>query len=200
MAEDFKQTWWDENLGTLMKDFLGWVGDHHAMSKKFVRNYVESRGYRSIVDIGCGPATEFTGYKEDRYRISWVGVDSSSILHKRAVDNKVPVLLGEVNNLPLPDKSRDVAFSRHVLEHLPNFKDALREHIRVASKEVIVVFFMPPTDATVEYNYTPSANLHHNRYCKKDIEEFCRLSKRVKSVRWQSLPPHESVMFIDVSG
>src|SRR5437667_151849 len=42
-----------------------------------------------------------------------------------------------------PDKSWDVVYSRHVVDHMASFEDALDEHCRVAKKLVIIVLWRP---------------------------------------------------------
>lgn len=184
MAERFNQTWWDKNLSQKFEEFKGWVGDFNAESKVFTRNFVKQRNHKSIVDFGCGPATEYFGYKNDGYDISYMGVDSSWVLYSHITGQGVPAIHSPVEEVALPDSSFDVAFSRHVLEHLPTFRECLGEMIRVGKKEVVNVFFIEPTMEPEKIDFYEPDQLFHNRYNKKDVTEFCLSNPKVVSVHW----------------
>jgi ubiquinone/menaquinone biosynthesis C-methylase UbiE len=182
--ENFNQTWWDKNLESRLNEFIGWVGDENRHSKVFIRKYVISKAYKSLVDLGCGTASEFFGYKKDYPELKYLGVDSSSFLNKRGMELGVPMLRSNIENVNLLDSSYEVAFSRHVLEHQPSYKNGLNELIRIASKEAIHVFFIPPQEAPEHIDYNATENLYNNRYNLKDIENYIKNNKKVKSFDW----------------
>ena len=197
--ERFKQTWWDSNLSKKFEEFKSWIGDYTAHSKVFVRQYVEGKQYKSIVDFGCGPATEFFGYKNDGYSITYIGVDSSEVLNKFITSQGVTAILAEIEEVPLPDSCTDVAFSRHVLEHLPTFRLALSEMIRIGEKEVINVFFIPPTNEFEKIDFHAPDQLYHNRYNRKEVEDFCKTNPKVKSLRWEKINEKEEILFLELN-
>jgi ubiquinone/menaquinone biosynthesis C-methylase UbiE len=192
---DFKQTWWDENLAKRFDEFESWVGPSGAMSKAFFRIYVKDKGYTSLIDLGCGPASEFFGYEEEYPELKYLGVDSSKFLYLRNTSMGIPMLLSEAHTVPLPDNDSDVVFCRHVLEHQPTFKPVLQEMIRLASKEAIHVFFLIPGHGEI-INYDPPQNLFHNVYDKKEIEDFLKKHKDVDSFSWIPLTKTEEALSI----
>lgn len=192
--KNFKQTWWDLNLQSKMETFKSWIGDYNAESKVFIREYVKNNNYSSLADFGCGVATEFFGYKNDNYNIKYLGIDSSVILNKKNIELNVPMLLSDVNKTELNDNEYEVSFSRHVLEHQPTYKDSLTEMIRVASKEVIHVFFIKPEKELI--NYDLDLNLYHNTYDKSEIEKFCLDNKKVKNIKWIDINNKECSLHI----
>lgn len=194
MTERFAQTWWDKNLGQKFNEFKSWIGDSTAESKVFVRKYVAEQGFKSIVDFGCGPATEYFGYKNDNYDIQYMGVDSSWVLYSHITSQGVPALHSPVEEVAIPDSSFEVAFSRHVLEHLPTFRECLGEMIRVGQKEVINVFFIEPTEEAQKIDFYEPDQLFHNRYNLKDIEDFCNENPKVKSLRWVRINTKEVML------
>ena len=198
---DFKQTWWDANLTNHFDTFKGWIGDFNAQSKVFVRGYVKSKGYTSIVDCGCGPATEYFGYKNDKYDIDYMGVDSSEFLFNHVKNLGVPAILSPIENISaIADSSYDVAFSRHVLEHLPTYKKGLAEFIRIGRKEVINVFFKKPVDGADIIDFNPELNLYHNSYGKAGIEDFLKSSPKVASWSWHEINEQECALIIIMNG
>ena len=116
------QTWWNQNLsnGKIMDQFKNWIGDYSAQSKVVMRQYIISKGYKSIADVGCGVATEYDGYKNEGYQIDYVGIDSCSILVNNNKSIGIPMIESNCEKIPLPDNSVDVAYSRHVFEHQQN--------------------------------------------------------------------------------
>lgn len=193
---EFKQTWWDNNLKNKFSEFAGWVGDYNAESKIFVRNYIRKRGFKTLVDCGCGPATEFFGYKNDGYDIQYLGVDSSEFLIDLLKKKEVPVIKCSIDKIDLEDSSYEVAFSRHVLEHQPEFTAGLSEFIRIAKKEVVNVFFIKPTTEYQKIDYDPRENLFHNRYNLNDIEWFLSNNSKVSSWEWMNVNSSECVLVV----
>lgn len=196
MENNFKQTWWDDNLNTHMGIFKTWIGDFNAQSKVKIRNHVFEKNYKSIADFGCGVATEYYGYKNDAYEIDYIGIDSSVILNEKNKSEGVPMILSDVDNVPLNDNSYEVSFSRHVWEHQPSYKPCLDEMIRIAEKEVIHVFFIKPNVEII--NYDPTQNLYHNTFDKNEIENYCYENNKVKNVYWLDINEQECSIHIEL--
>ena len=53
------------------------------------------------------------------------------------------IVNSSLHKIDQPDKSWDVVYSRHVVDHMQSFEDALDEHCRVAKKLVIIVLWQP---------------------------------------------------------
>jgi ubiquinone/menaquinone biosynthesis C-methylase UbiE len=195
---EFKQTWWDDNLTDRYDEFASWVGDSNSRSKVFFRNYIKEKKYTSLVDIGCGNATEFFAYQKEYPELKYTGVDSSIILNERNSKLGVPMVLASAENTRLASDFAEVAFSRHVLEHQPKFQPVLTEIIRIASNIAIHIFFIPPSDNSEHIGYDSSQNLYHNRYSKKDIEEYVTSNPKVKSYEWINIENIESALIVHI--
>jgi len=181
--EKFKQTWWDENLDKQFGSFEIWVGDKTAPSKAYFRNYVKERGYTSLIDMGCGNATEYFAYREEYPDLSYIGVDSSEFLYKKNTEAGVPMMWAVAEHVPMIDGYAEVVFARHILEHQPDFEPVLSEILRLASKEAIVVFFIPPLEEK-QIIYNPDMNLYHNVYSKGEIEKYLMSRRDVADFSW----------------
>lgn len=195
--EIYKQTWWDNNLinENMFKTFLGWVGDSSAVSKKKFREFLKNKNFTSIVDVGCGPATEFFGFAEDGIKINYTGVDSSNYLVNYNKNRNIPMILAEAHDIPVVDNSFEVAFSRHVLEHQPSFKPVLSELVRISSKLAVHIWFHKPEDKEI-IDYDPNQKLYHNFYKKEDIENFLMLNKKVKNIEWLNVDEKENILLV----
>ncbi len=196
--EDFKQTWWDDNLDTMYDEFVSWVGGRDSISKVFFRNYIKEKQYKTLLDLGCGNATEFFAYKDEYPELDYTGLDSSSFLYEKNTSLGVNMVLSPAENTGLPDRSHDVVFSRHVLEHQPDFKPVLTEMMRLSSREAIHVFFIAPGEFPEHIGYDQSQNLYHNRYNKSDIEKFISLNNLVESYEWISISEVECALSIKI--
>jgi len=163
--------WWNKNMNDkMLPTFLNWVEDFNAQSKKMVRNYIISKNYKSILDIGCGLCDTYYGYKNDNYNIEYTGLDNCKYFVDKAKDQNINIIDSDMIKINVPDNSYDVVYGRHILEHLPTYKISLNEFIRIAKFEVIIIFFIKPDDNLEEIRYTDDNDLYHNKYSKNDIE------------------------------
>ena len=193
-----KQTWWDDHLpdANTYNTFIGWLGDDSAASRVWFRNYLKNNPeYLNIIDIGCGPAIDHFAYPKHRIDIKYTGVDSSLYLNERNNDLGINMIQADAHNIPVKDSSYDIAYSRHVLEHQPDFKANLNEMIRVGSKLAVHVFFIKPGD-TEGIDYTSDMNLWHNRYKSKDIEDFLLSNPKVESFEWHDITDTENILIV----
>ena len=164
--------WWNKNMNeSMLSTFTGWVGDYNADSKKKVRDYVILKKYESILDVGCGLCDTYYAYKNDKYEIKYTGLDSCKYFVDKAREQNIDIFESDMNKIDLLNNSYDIVYGRHILEHLPTFKDALSEFIRISKFETIIVFFIKPM-LEEKINYDSALDLYHNIYSKKDIEDF----------------------------
>lgn len=89
---------------------------------------------RSVVDVGCGD-----GYLTHRLaeRFDVTAVDRSDVALARVRCRKIQA---SADDLPLPDRSVDLAFSGEMLEHLPDetLGRAVRELARISRRYVFI--------------------------------------------------------------
>ena len=198
LMKKFKQTWWDDNIKSQFEDFKSWVGTKDAYSKRWARRHVISSGFKSIVDVGCGNATEYFAYKEEAPEIEYLGVDGSEYLYEYNLKAGVPIRCAQADDTRLPVSSYDIAFSRHVLEHQPDFKPVLDELIRIGRKEAMHIFFIRPKDKEI-INYDPKQNLYHNTYIKQEIEQYGNSIPKVSNCYWVELSETEEAFICELN-
>lgn len=80
-----------------------------------------------IVDIGGNDGHTFDGWNRDN--VTTVDIDEYDIPN---------FIKGDAQNLPLEDKSYDIACLNEILEHIPDPVKALKEASRVARKKIII--------------------------------------------------------------
>lgn len=193
------EIWWEQCLGkkVSMDTFRNWLGGIHASSRVAVREHVRSMGYTSILDVPCGVCADYYGFKIDGIQIDYQGIDITPTLVALHWANNIPVVQGSIEDIPFADGQFDVCYARHILEHLDNYEQALLELIRVASKEVLVVFFINPVSNASEINLGAfNGNLlYHNRYDKSEIEKFLVKHPKVSKIEWVEMGP-ESLLHV----
>lgn len=197
------ESWWDKNVDSRMGEFKDWIGSQDFPSKVLSRKYVASQEYKSLLDCGCGLCSEYYGYENDGYRIQYIGLDFCAKLVKISTNKGIDVRLGSLEEIPMLDNSVEIAFARHVLEHMFGYEKALSEMIRVASKEALVVFFIPPVDmvpAASDYlKFDADEEIWHNQYQKAVMEYFVLSNPKVDSISWEELPEtKESILHIKI--
>ncbi|MEU9449096.1 methyltransferase domain-containing protein [Streptomyces sp. NPDC048277] len=93
-------------------------------------------GHR-VLDLGCGPGTDLASLAQAATATGTViGVDHDRAMataaRERTADQRtVSVLLGDLHQLPLPDRTADRARTDRVLQHVADPAGALREAHRV---------------------------------------------------------------------
>jgi ubiquinone/menaquinone biosynthesis C-methylase UbiE len=195
MKNLFKQTWWDNNLQNRFDEYLGWLGDTTAESRVFIRQKIKELKIKSFADFGCGPGLEYHGLKDENYEFEYMGIDSCTHIKDRNESSGIPFVNAPVEKTGLKVSSYELSYSRHVFEHLPTYKDILKEMIRVGSKYAIHIFFIKPGEDE-KISFWEQENLYHNTYSKKDIEDYLSTITKVKSFEWVDINDKEIALIV----
>jgi len=192
--------WWNRNAATRMGDLLNWLGPVGALTRAIMRQHVMDRGYHSMIDVGCGPAIDREGFANVRYAMDYHGVDQCEAFVRAAQDRNLQVQCSTTDSLPFPNRFVELAYCRHVLEHLEQPESTLDEMLRVASKELIVTFFLPPgLEDEPSASDDDGCRVHHNRWSERRICTHLWASDRVRRIRWQPVN-EETMMFVTLDG
>lgn len=131
----------------------------HALAK-IVGSYDDPK----VADVACGTCVNWEVFDMTGTRCRYIGIDRTKGMLEHAAkryNDEIELREGYVQDIPLQDGEVDVVIMRHILEHLQEgYEDAIREGLRVASKELIVVFFLDPSnkDEDVIEESTPDEN------------------------------------------
>jgi ubiquinone/menaquinone biosynthesis C-methylase UbiE len=101
------------------------------------------RGGETVADVGCGNAAYLAELGSRGHAGAVIGVDLSPGM-LRAARNRAPsasLFAGDAGALPLRDNAVDLALAAHMLYHVPDPRDAVRELRRITRDEgqVLVV-------------------------------------------------------------
>lgn len=158
----------------------GGNGPNHPSQLYAIRKYVKPGS--SFLDYGAGSGTTYEALlTRDEPLVKYAGLD---IISKNVewCNERFKTDVFEhnpsIHKIDKPDKSWDVVYSRHVVDHMSSFEEAMDEHLRVAKKLVIVVSWVPLSESdehqiknivdqgkTYENEYT-------NSYSRKKVTEY----------------------------
>ncbi len=98
----------------------------------------------TVLDSGCGEGTLTILLAKKGCIVTGIDLSEPNIAAcmeyavREGVSDRTTFLVGDAENLPVPDTSFEYVVSSHVLEHVPDFAKGSAELRRVAKKQVIV--------------------------------------------------------------
>ena len=142
------KTLWFDTPDTFSLCRGGNNGSNHPSQLYAIKKYVKP--HTSFLDYGSGSGTtlealvywnqlplEYKGLDIIPKNVEWCKE------HFKGYEFEVNKTIHKIDQ---PDKSWDTVYSRHVVDHMASFEDALSEHCRVAKSLVIIVLWVPPGD------------------------------------------------------
>lgn len=194
------EQWWTQNEDKF-DTFDGWLGTCDATSRVLSRQHINKLGYVKILDVPCGTCTEYFGYQQNNMAIDYTGLDITHYLVSRAQSMGINAVEGSIENIPFTDSTFELVYARHILEHLDYYQIALSECIRVAEKEVLVVFFIPPGEDKndkISYAIVDDSGLYHNRYNKETLIEFISQNPKVDHIEWENVDESNNEIILHI--
>ncbi|MBM4053454.1 MAG: glycosyltransferase [Planctomycetes bacterium] len=171
-VEDFLVTdeLWGENQGA---ENIGRV-----LWRKYLKDAISCKNIR-VLEIGFGSGIDYRALENegvfDKGRVKYYGADVTYKFAKHAsmhFKNMKPVLM-DGYHLPFKDRSFDIVYLRHVLEHQSHYEELLSEVFRVCGTDVFINFFIELSDSDIDkINY--DGTWYHNTYSKKKFDLFVK--------------------------
>lgn len=200
--------WWAENLDGRItmengeplttESFKSWMGGPLDEDRKMVRSLIMNEfpldHKVSVLDVGCGACPEYIGLDATYSgRFTYLGIDITLDLVAQALKNGIQAKLGHIENLDMEDNSYDFVNCRHILEHLSNFKHAIKELCRVSKHYVAISFFIQPNDSEsniIDYNPygSGSINIYNNSYSRSLINDYINQLPDIADYEWIKAP------------
>jgi ubiquinone/menaquinone biosynthesis C-methylase UbiE len=173
-----------------LDEFANWWGNEGATSRVLARLHIIHKDYKSMLDVGCGFCTDFDALRRSIPGLEYKAIDISSNFVAAAVAKGICAEVARVQQIPYADCSIELVYARHLLEHLDAYEQALQEMVRVAGKEVMIVFFIAPDQNS--YDKPGMINIggyatYQNKYSRSKMESFLKSLPKVKSFSWQDL-------------
>jgi len=168
-------TWWEKNMSCDKKYTIASQWWDTSSRQFLVENITKTK---NVLDIGCGNGK--FGLMLMEKDIIYKGIDNCSHLVEKCINKNLDVIKCNAECIPEKDNSYEIVTCRHVLEHQETFKKILDEAIRIASKEVWIIFFIKPGKEE-KIVYDKKEDLYHNRYSIRDIKDYLYNNKKVSN-------------------
>lgn len=126
-----------------LEDMKGWCGDYNKPWKREIRKYIQDRKHESVLDVGAGVCSEYYGFKDDGYNISYSATDITSRYVEYSRSKGIDITLSGMEDLPYSDEEFDGCICLDVMTHQLEYEKVIKEMLRVTKKSVIISFFKP---------------------------------------------------------
>lgn len=126
--------------------------NHKTGTDNLGRQHLASivRPYSSVLDVACGTCVNYEVFKNLGVTTKYTGLDLTKnfLAHaKHLYGDEISLQEGSIQQIPFEDGSFDVVIARHIFEHLEDgYEHAIKEVLRVAKKEAVLVFFLDLID------------------------------------------------------
>lgn len=142
-----KQYWWSGARPGLLKKL---EADYRRIALRghiaFITKAAANRTGLDLLDVGCGSATLLGLMKRRGFQV--IGVDFSQEAAAVAeTENGVQVVVGSLEDAAFPAHSFDIVTLFHVMEHVTNPRNVLREVARILRPEGSIVLQVPNIDS-----------------------------------------------------
>lgn len=120
------------------------------MGRRYLASIVGQYDNPTVVDAACGPCVNWEVFKMMGVECQYCGMDrcENFLTYASKQYPEINLVNGYVQEMPFADESVDVVVMRHIFEHLQDgYEAAIREGLRVASKELVLVFFLDLSDS-----------------------------------------------------
>jgi ubiquinone/menaquinone biosynthesis C-methylase UbiE len=171
-----------------------WFRGRQHILETVLRHELNGRSSLDIASLGCGPAEGLLWLNQFAGPAGCVvGIDAEP-LHARQKPPNIEYVIGNIETLPLSDKSFDAVLVLDVLEHLDDDVAGLREAARLVKPEGLLLITVPALPSL--WGGQDVVSNHRRRYVKKTLYQlFNRAALPVPRVTY-----FNTLLFAPVAG
>lgn len=149
-----------------------------SLGRHKVAKLIKEKGLKNVLDIPCSNCVMYEVLKAFIPDIDYYGADLTAQMLDVSKE-LFPELKNQLSRYYIQatgfkDNEFDVVIARHIFEHIPDWRVAMQECMRIALKYVYYIFYLPPReDEHINFVKTASGDYYLNTYREEDvIEEF----------------------------
>lgn len=137
------EAWWQANLPDREAEFRRWLEESDPSSRVALAGLITREGPASILECGPGAYLDWELFHSHtvsparRYEV----LDVTPAIVDRGRELGIPATLGSIEAIPFADSAFELTYCRAVVEHLPGYREAIRELYRVTSRLAVVIFW-----------------------------------------------------------
>lgn len=189
----------------------GGNGPDHPSQLYAINKYVKDG--MTFLDYGAGSGTTCEALIQDRWlyplepemdRIKYCGLDVIPKNVEWCQQQFIPydfAVNKTIHKIDQPDKSWDVVYSRHVVDHMESFEGSMDEHCRVAKQLVIAVFWVPMCEGEHQIKHiTDAPGTDHEKFYKDEYTNQYSRSKVMEYLNQKQAEGWELVEFTEEVG
>jgi len=173
------ERWWHNNWETRQGDLDGWLRESDPTSRSAIVQITDRLGPTDPISVlECGPGLfyDYRWHWSKRPAVSYTGLDVTPQIVEHGRSLGLTMALGSIEEIPFPEDSFDLVYCRHVLEHLPSYRNAIVSMLRASRQAVTVAFFrLDPNAITDQVAYNTVADVpdtFHNTYSKAAVSAW----------------------------
>lgn len=169
--------WWEKNLydGYKWNEFTSWLKLSDKSSRNFLYNFIDNNylDISTVLEVGPGSFIDYDTYFSKKSNIKYVCVDITTKIVETAISKGIESKLANIKNIPYQNEFFDIVYTRHVLEHIDYYKEAIKELIRLSDKYIICTFFHLDKESDNDTIFIEnSTKLYHNKYSQQKLNKF----------------------------
>ena len=140
-------SYWEEHLD--VDQFNKWHdGVPHMRDTASLYDLISTLNAKNLLDCGAGTG-HFYGVMNDLRKkrnvktpeIEYQGLEITPKYIQYAKEYNIPISYGDIENIPYPDQSYDMVMAQNVLNHLHDYRPAIKEMVRVSKKYIVFTMF-----------------------------------------------------------
>ncbi len=171
-----------------------WFRGRQLILESVLRSQLNGKKSFAIASLGCGPAEGLLWLRPfagPAGRV--VGIDAEP-LHARQKPPNIEYVIGNIETIPMADRSFDAVLALDVLEHLDDDVAGLREAARLVKPGGLLLITVPALPSL--WGGQDVVSNHRRRYVKKTLREvFNRAALPLPRVTY-----FNSLLFAPVAG
>lgn len=149
------------------------------------------KNFCDILEVGCGDGYLLKNISCQRRLKNYFALDISldRISKIRGVNDNAHLIKGNIINLPFKDNLFDYTICSEVLEHVPDYEQALKELIRVTKRNLIITV---PNDQEPTKIICPHCNQIHylsghiNQFNKENLSAVLNKLDSIKTYKFKA--------------